>query len=84
MLQRYEKMAQVQELKVETRDGRGKGPAYQSRQKGLIPAIVYGGTANPETIAVDSRTLERHIEKGAFLTTLLMLEWWLRKRHGWV
>ncbi len=67
-------MAQVQELKVEAREGRGKGPSYQARQKGLIPAIIYGGADAPQTVAVDFRTLERHIEKGAFLTTLLMLD----------
>ncbi len=67
-------MAQVQELKAEAREGRGKGPSYQARQKGLIPAIVYGGQGEPETINVDFRTVERHIEKGAFLTTLLMLD----------
>jgi len=67
-------MAQVQELKAEAREGRGKGPAYQARLKGQIPGVVYGGEAQPETVAVDGRTLERHIEKGAFLTTLLMLD----------
>jgi large subunit ribosomal protein L25 len=67
-------MAQVQELKAETREGRGKGPAYQARLKGLIPGVIYGGEAEPETVSVDGRTLERHIEKGAFLTTLLMLD----------
>ena len=67
-------MAQVQELKAEAREGRGKGPAYQARLKGKIPGVVYGGEAQPETVNVDGRTLERHIEKGAFLTTLLMLD----------
>ena len=67
-------MAQVQELKAEAREGRGKGPAYQARLKGLIPAIVYGGEGEPQTVSVDARTLERHVEKGAFLTTLLMLD----------
>ncbi|HJS45020.1 MAG TPA: 50S ribosomal protein L25/general stress protein Ctc, partial [Rhizomicrobium sp.] len=67
-------MAHIQELKVEARGGTGKGPAFQARQKGLIPAIVYGGNANPENVAVDSRTLERHVEQGHFLTTLLMLD----------
>jgi len=66
-------MTKIQELAVEARANRGKGPAYQTRQKGLIPAIIYGGTDAPETIAVDYRTLERAIEKGGFLTTLLML-----------
>src|SRR5476651_584663 len=67
-------MAQVQELKVETRNGTGKGPAYQARLKGLIPAVIYGGTGKPENVAVDSRTLERHVEAGGFLTTLFMLD----------
>jgi large subunit ribosomal protein L25 len=67
-------MSQVQELKAEAREGRGKGPAYQARQKGLIPAVVYGGKAEPETVNIDARTLERRIEQGAFLTTLLMLD----------
>jgi large subunit ribosomal protein L25 len=66
-------MTHIQELAIETRANKGKGPAYQARQKGLVPAIIYGGTAAPETIAVDYRTLERAIEKGGFLTTLLML-----------
>src|SRR6185437_8623899 len=67
-------MAQVQELKVEAREGRGKGPAYQARLKGLIPGIIYGGKDQPQTVSVDARTLERYIEKGSFLTTLLMLD----------
>jgi len=66
-------MLQVQELKAETRDGTGKGPAFQARQKGLIPAVVYGGNGNPENVAVDSHTLGRQIEAGHFLTTLFML-----------
>ena len=67
-------MAQVQELKVESREGTGKGPAYQARLKGLIPAVIYGGAATPENINVDGRTLERHVDAGHFLTTLFMLD----------
>jgi large subunit ribosomal protein L25 len=67
-------MTQVQELKAEARTSTGKGPAYQARQKGLIPAVIYGGTATPENVNIDGRTLERAIEKGGFLTTLLMLD----------
>ena len=66
-------MTQIQELAVEPRAHKGKGPAYQARQKGLVPAIIYGGTDAPETIALDAHTLGRQIEKGNFLTTLLML-----------
>src|SRR6201996_3178230 len=67
-------MAQVQELKVEVREGKGKGPAYQARFKGLIPGVIYGGQGEPENVAVDGRTLERHVEAGHFLTTLFMLD----------
>jgi large subunit ribosomal protein L25 len=67
-------MAQVQELKVEARSGTGKGPAYQARLKGQIPAVVYGGAGKPQNVAVDSRTLERHVEAGHFLTTLFLLD----------
>src|SRR6185312_15275051 len=71
---RIRKMAQVQELKVEARGATGKGPAFQARNKGLIPAVVYGGTEDTQNVAVDARTLERRIEAGHFLTTLLMLD----------
>jgi large subunit ribosomal protein L25 len=68
------KMAQIQELKAEAREGKGKGPAYQARAKGLIPGIVYGGKDQPQPVSVDFRTLERHVEAGSFLTTLFMLD----------
>jgi large subunit ribosomal protein L25 len=68
------KMAQIQELKAETRAGRGKGPAFQARQKGLIPGVIYGGANDVQTVSVDGRTLERHVEAGHFLTTLFLLD----------
>ena len=67
-------MREIQELSVQPRPGTGKGPSYQTRLKGLIPAIVYGGNEEPETIAVDQHALELTVEKGAFLTTLLKLK----------
>jgi large subunit ribosomal protein L25 len=67
-------MAQVQELKVEARGATGKGPAFQARSKGQIPGVIYGGTDDAQNVAVDARTLERHIEAGHFLTTLFMLD----------
>ncbi|HEU0161664.1 MAG TPA: 50S ribosomal protein L25/general stress protein Ctc [Rhizomicrobium sp.] len=67
-------MSKNQELKVEAREGRGKGPSYQARQKGLIPGVIYGGNDEPQTINVDARTLERHVDAGHFLTTLFNLD----------
>jgi large subunit ribosomal protein L25 len=67
-------MRETQELRAEPRSGTGKGAAFQIRQKGLVPGVIYGGKEEPQNIAVDYRTLERHVETGTFLTTLLMLE----------
>src|ERR1700733_3822801 len=67
-------MAQVQELKAEVRGGTGKGPAFQARQKGLVPGVIYGGEGKPQNVAVDGHALERQIEAGHFLTTLFMLD----------
>jgi large subunit ribosomal protein L25 len=67
-------MREMLELAVEPRQGKGKGPAYQIRQKGLIPGIVYGGEGAPEPITVDRHLLERHAGKGTFLSTLFVLD----------
>jgi len=67
-------MQQIQELSAQAREKTGKGPAYQTRLKGLIPAIVYGGSEEPENIAVDSHALALKVEAGGFLTKLLMLD----------
>jgi large subunit ribosomal protein L25 len=67
-------MSQIQELAAESRAGTGKGPSYQTRQKGLIPAVIYGGGDVPENIALDRHQLERHALTGTFLTTLFVLD----------
>ena len=67
-------MRQVQDLKAEARQGTGKGPSYQTRQKGFIPGVLYGGKGQPENLSVERHTLERQVETGNFLTTLYMLD----------
>ena len=66
-------MRQMQEMTAAPRAGTGKGFAFRTRQKGLTPAIVYGGEGAPEPIALDSHMLGRHADTGTFLTTLFML-----------
>ena len=67
-------MREMQELGAEPREGKGKGHAFRTRQKGQVPGIVYGGNEAPEPITVDYRELERHAGKGTFLTTPFMLK----------
>ncbi|MGB8603351.1 MAG: 50S ribosomal protein L25/general stress protein Ctc [Rhizomicrobium sp.] len=66
-------MAQIKEIAIESRKGTGKGPSYQTRIKGRLPAIIYGGGTDPEPISVDAAELTRVLSKGGFLTTLFNL-----------
>ena len=68
-------MRETQELKAEKRAATGKGPAYQTREKGYTPGVVYGGKgAAPEAVMISSRELERHAGTGTFLTTPFILD----------
>jgi large subunit ribosomal protein L25 len=67
-------MREMQELRAEPRTGRGKGPAYQTRQKGMIPGIVYGGKGEPETLQLDERSFVKVYSAGGMLSKLFMLE----------
>jgi large subunit ribosomal protein L25 len=67
-------MRDMQELGAEPRQGKGKGPAFQTRKNGRVPGVVYGGNEEPESITVDYRELERLAGKATFLTTPFMLK----------
>jgi len=58
----------MEKLKVEAqpRADRGKGRARQLRAAGRVPAVVYGGAAEPQALAVDPRLIEKilHSEAG--------------------
>ena len=58
----------MEKLKVEAqpRADRGKGRAWRLRAAGQVPAVVYGGAAEPQTLAVDPRLIEKilHSEAG--------------------
>lgn len=43
-------------LKLETRDGAGKGVARKLRRAGRVPGIVYGGNQDPILVSMDHNT----------------------------
>ena len=55
-------MAEVT-LEVTRREGTGTGVARKLRQKGKIPAVVYGGHKEPVAIEVDRRAISELIQK---------------------
>ena len=58
---------------AEQRADHGKGPARRLRQKGLIPAVVYGHKREPTHVAVNPGTLLKAIETPHKFNTLLTL-----------
>ena len=64
---------QMQELTIRKREGTGKGMARRLRRTGVVPAVLYGGTA-PEAIAVDPKVILRAMQGHEGTTLLLSLK----------
>ena len=63
----------MQTLQAEVREGRGKGPARQLRQKGLIPAVYYGPGVDTTAVAVSPKELGRALNTPHRRNTILKL-----------
>jgi large subunit ribosomal protein L25 len=62
----------TQELVIRRREGTGKEVARRLRRAGIVPAVVYGGSA-PEPVAVDPKAVLRIIHGHEGSTQLLTL-----------
>lgn len=60
-------------LKVEKREGTGKGPNRRLRSEGLVPAVVYGSEIDPISIKINYRDLYRGMH-GKSLSTIINLD----------
>jgi large subunit ribosomal protein L25 len=61
-------------LAVKLRSTAGKGAARKLRAIGEVPAIVYGHGREPQSLAIETYTLERMLEKVSYKTTVIELE----------
>lgn len=59
---------------AQRREEKGKGPARRLRQKGLIPAVVYGRKSEPTHLSVDPAVLLKAIDTPRKFNTLLTLK----------
>jgi len=66
-------MAQT-ELKATARPRAGKGAARQARREGEVPAVIYGDSQPPETIALDYNELWKQVLKGHFTSTVFEID----------
>jgi large subunit ribosomal protein L25 len=61
------------ELAGEPRAQLGRTDSRRLRKAGKVPAIMYGGGQEPESLVLDHNTLSRHMNREAFYTSILTL-----------
>ncbi len=62
------------ELQAEFREDLGKGASRRLRHAGKVPAVVYGGNADPRAITLSHQALLRHVENEAFFSNVITLK----------
>ena len=65
---------ELQTFTVKTREDAGKGAARQSRMKGSIPCVLYGGGEEPVALAANSRDFEVLLHAHAGSHAVLQLD----------
>ena len=61
-------------LSASPRSDAGKGAARKLRASGSVPAIVYGHAREPQSLAIETRLLERLLGSVAVASTVIELE----------
>ncbi len=64
-------MAELPVIEATAREGVGKGAARAARRQGLVPAVIYGGNGEPQSIGIKDNVLLKALKKGKFLSTLI-------------
>jgi large subunit ribosomal protein L25 len=67
------KMSKIVQLKATQRGRAGKGASRAIRREGLVPAVVYGDKQTAQTLTLNYRELEPHVQTGRFMSTLVDL-----------
>jgi large subunit ribosomal protein L25 len=67
-------MSNVFEFVAERREQSGKGAAKAVRRQGLVPAVVYGGHANPALLTLSHNEVLKHLVHEAVYSHVLDLK----------
>ena len=67
-------MQETFELNLKPRDDAGKGASRRLRREGMVPGIIYGGSSEPEMVAVEHNELAKHLEHEAFFSHILSVQ----------
>ena len=61
-------------LSAEVREDSGKGASRRLRRSNSVPAIIYGGEAEPASITLKANELWKALEEEAFYSSVITLE----------
>ncbi len=67
-------MAMTFELNAEQRNDTGKGASRRLRHAGKVPAIMYGGGKDPESLTLSHNEVIRNLEQEAFYSHILTIK----------
>ncbi|GGB97781.1 50S ribosomal protein L25 [Novosphingobium endophyticum] len=67
-------MSDTLTLPAETRERAGKGASRALRRSGRVPAVVYGGKAEPLAIHIEEKELIRQLGTGHFFNSIVEVE----------
>ncbi|MFT6390273.1 MAG: large subunit ribosomal protein L25 [Cellvibrionaceae bacterium] len=60
-------------IDAQNREDAGKGASRRLRRQALVPAIVYGGNKEPQSISILSKELIKHLENEAFYSHIVSI-----------
>lgn len=64
----------VLNAQARTDDKQGKGASRRLRREALIPAIIYGGDAEPATVTLELREVVKVLESKAFFEEVIEIK----------
>lgn len=67
-------MADMVEIKATARDATNKTALRAMRKEGIIPAIIYGGSDEPQNVSLERKIVWQQLQTGHFLSTVYMLD----------
>ncbi len=67
-------MAELTELKATAREGTGKLANRALRAQKQVPGVIYGGTQEPQNVALEYKLVWQNYQTGHFLSTVYMLD----------
>ena len=67
-------MQETFELTAESRSDLGKGASRRLRRSNKVPAVIYGGGKDPESLTVAHNELMQHLEHEAFYSHILTIK----------